>query len=191
MALNIFKRLLRSSKMSQDNNYKQEFLKQLLEQYRHEDHGVNYLLKYILENDQLLKNVEFTKDVNHTPRGLYISYLLDGERSFVYFKDGLAYFHEEQAFHDLRLKQDESYFVEIVLPEKDLDDIYQNAMTDNPYLPGYVNYQEEITSYLEQVTHDVFINQIETEINEALESRDFSRLNELVMKLKRYKGEIE
>ncbi|MBG9983712.1 YpiB family protein [Aerococcaceae bacterium DSM 111022] len=176
--------------MSSNKNLKREFIRRILEKYRHDDRGVNYLLKFILEHDELLNNIEFTEHSNYAPRGLYISFLLDGEQSFVYFKDELAYFYQEQAFHDLRLHQQEQYFVEIVLPERDLDELHGQLIVANPYSPDYIIQQNQVESYLDHLTQSVYIQKLERQINKALETQDFALMDKLVLELERYRGEV-
>ena len=45
-------------------------------------------------------------------------------------------------------------------------------------------------SYLDHLTESVYIHKLEQQINEALDTQDFARMDELVLDLERYRGEV-
>lgn len=164
---------------------KRAFIRRLLANYKHRTHGVNFLLRYILSNDLLIDKIEFTQNCNYSPRGIYISYKPESEQDFIYYKDQFAYFMEEQAFHDMRLKQDEYYHIEIILPEPEMERELEHLLIENPYVPGYLSMEDKCDIELNQLADEAYIKYLEDLLNQAIDEKDYQRLEEIADQLEK------
>lgn len=72
-----------------------------------------WILNYLLNHEQLLKNVHFIEEVSLTNRGMGLATIESEQDPFAYYKDGRKFEDPEQAFHDLRLNWQETFYLEL------------------------------------------------------------------------------
>lgn len=177
--------------MNYHMNEKRQFIQWLLENYRHENPGVDFLLDYISQDPSLLKYVEFTDQASYAPRALYVSYLLDAHQPFVYYKDHKSFVLSDQAFHDIRLNsqgQKEVFFIEIDIPN-----IYEALMSfgilaDNPYRPQDQGYEAGLDDMLNQWSLTGQTHFLKKSMDTALDEKDYALAEALLNRLENIRG---
>ncbi|WP_028125776.1 YpiB family protein [Eremococcus coleocola] len=170
--------------MSQNEN-KRAFIEWLMQHYRHANPSVNYLLKYIASQPNLLNRIEFSENCKYAPRGLYISYYRNSDQPFVYYKDQLSYTLSEQAFHDLRMSgrfDEPVYYIELNIPN-----LYQELMKfdvfeENPFTPQENN-QADLDEYLFEMSFQAKMTELQAGINRALEVNNFEEVDYLLKQI--------
>ena len=171
---------------------KKDFIQWLLTNFKHENPSVNYLLRYISNNPEILKLIEFSDAVNYAPRGLFISFNQNDSNSFIYYKENLQYTNSDQAFHDLRLNLNRNkniYYIELDIPNCYKEMYAFNVYQENPYIPFEARDLSDLDNYLTNLSKEVKVKQLQQALNQAVDNNEFDLAEECMQQLEELRGE--
>lgn len=112
---------------------KERFIKWLLLNYKFKALESERILTYLLEDDQLLNLTHFVNDITNCPRAISLSTTTVDEKPLVFYKSNVKSTNGMQAFHDLRLNNNETLYVKINLKEC-YNQLYYAVLESNSFL---------------------------------------------------------
>lgn len=166
---------------------KQRFLKWFLQNYRLKNRESTWILKYLINHKEILQYVYFVRKVEKCPRSMIISARCSDEISFRFSKKHLHTTDAEKAFHDLRLNQKESLYIQLNFSGARRTPRYVGVLQENPYLPEHLNEKDKkIASHLlEELTYSFNKAFIQKKIDEMLDSENSKGFLKWSMELRR------
>lgn len=174
------------------NERKQQFIRWLLDNYKHSNPSVNYLLQFLSTHTEYLPKIRFSEAVKYAPRGIYISYQNNSPEPFIYYKDHFSYSLSDQAFHDLRLnnqfnKQD--FYIEFNIPDL-YKELYRfDVFEDNPYIPEDDKDLQKFERVLYELSFEAKVMNLKVELDKALEEHNFEEADFILKQIEILKGE--
>lgn len=147
------------------NNWKEEYLKQILDKNLVKDTLISYLLNFIVNNEIILNNLHFVQKAQFTSRGLVFNRISDTTHVSLYL-DGYRIAKPSLIYQKLNQTMKEPLYIEF--KNFKIDKIYAKVYENNPYL----NYEEEYSQFNRDYV-DLFISL------HALEFEEEKILNEI------------
>ena len=109
------------------------------------------------------------------------------EVAFRFYKDHLVTTDAEKSFHDIRLNQDESLYLQLNFKNANQNSYYASVLEENPFIPVdyYITNQDKdiANQLLNYSLHQYKKEKILSEIDNALKSKDRERLLVLTKEL--------
>lgn len=155
-----------------NNKSKKRFIKQLIDEYKFDVHEVEMIFTYLLTDDTLLAQTHFVNDITLCPRAISLSLL--SKQSFCFVKGSIITNNSMQAYHDLRLNNDEQLFIKIEQIKR-YDELYYAVLENNPFLTQY-----EFNRHLIKRKKRI----LQQQIDEALDVKDKEAFTYLTNELK-------
>lgn len=166
---------------------KQSFIKWFLKHYKMKKRASKWILEYLLSDPALLKNIHFVRDVEFCPKAMIISSECSDGLPFIFFKESVMTEDFEKLFHDLRLNQHDSLYVQLNFHNSRQNPEYAFIIEENPYLPINLELQEKDRAEADRLTEYMLIkSQIATlteKINVALDQFNESRFIDITTRL--------
>ena len=109
------------------------------------------------------------------------------EVAFRFYKDHLVTTDAEKSFHDIRLNQDESLYLQLNFKNANQNSYYASVLEENPFIPVdyYITNQDKdiANQLLNYSLHQYKKEKILSEIDNALKSKDRERFLVLTKEL--------
>lgn len=166
---------------------KQKFLTFILENFLDKDEEMNWLLKYLRKDEELLKNCQFIENVNEVPRGLFFNFLTP-KKQVILLKGKNYYVDLPQIFHDVRLHKTEILYIEVKFLNRWENLTYLEVLEDNPYF----SWNDQINQKLKKDVRNSFLKEELTLLEEKLDAsllsgnqKEFSDLAKVFKEIKK------
>ncbi|MBM7645280.1 uncharacterized protein YpiB (UPF0302 family) [Scopulibacillus daqui] len=166
-------------------NEKRLFLKWFLNHHQLKRRECVWLLNYVISDDHLMSLFKFVDNVSGCPRSMVISEKSVKNISFEYRKHHVKTDDPEKAFHDIRLNQEETIYVQINFSSPYSYPEYVAVLEDNPYHQPDLHdkYGEIADKVITHVETTFKKENIYREINKALDDGDRERFYKLTKQL--------
>lgn len=157
--------------------HKQDFINMLLNQYQFKCRQCDIILTYLLSSEKLLQLTHFVDDITYCPRAISFSEVSVENDSFIFYKANIKTTCHMQAYHDLRLNNDEPIYINVNMP-KPYELQHYNVLETNPFIV----YHEQNKRKVLQLQQEQ-INMIKNHIDQALDDHNEQQFNELTKQL--------
>jgi len=111
---------------------KKELIRHVLQNHRMKVTQCVWILSYLLNNENTLKNVSFTEKAETYPRGMLISTIGTMSLPFRYYNTGIRTADAEYAFHDIRIDSNEKIYIELDYLDKQTCPYYAAVFESSP-----------------------------------------------------------
>ncbi|WP_172369604.1 ReoY family proteolytic degradation factor [Sporosarcina jiandibaonis] len=145
---------------------KKEFIRWFLKRYQLKRRECVWILHYLLNHEENLKNVHFTDEAHYCPRAMIISTTKSLDIPFRFYKGNLMTADAEKTFHDMTHHAHEKLYIQLNYPNKHICEKYVTVLEDNQYLPV-----EEIGKGVKQDAEQLIV-----EMEERLVKAEYDRL---------------
>ena len=174
---------------------KKTFIQWFLKNYQLKKRESVWILNYILNHNQILKNIHFVRHVKFCPRGIVITSQCSTEVPFRFYKNHLVTTDAEKSFHDIRLNQDEALYIQLNFKKANQNPYYASVMEENPYVPEdyFITNKDKVLAkrILERTLFESKKKRLLADIDKALDELDqeqFMKLSEELNKLEKNFG---
>jgi uncharacterized protein YpiB (UPF0302 family) len=154
---------------------KKNFIKYLLNNYKFKRRECVWILNFMLEKNDILEKVRFTKDAANEKRGVIMSTDCVDEPAFRYFREDTMTTDAEKGFHDIRLNRDDILYVEFRYGDSHSCTKYASVL-DSEYKPPYGSKSRQIHDTIDNLFDNVMYKQrlriLDELINKALDEKD-------------------
>lgn len=113
---------------------KKSFIFWFLNQYQTKLRESNWILTYLANHNNILRNVHFVRNAKFCPRSIIISSKCSDGVAFRFYRNQLVTTDAEKAFHDIRLNPFEPLFVELDFHKWNQNPQYAAVLEENPFL---------------------------------------------------------
>ncbi|WP_339227982.1 ReoY family proteolytic degradation factor [Oceanobacillus sp. FSL K6-2867] len=172
---------------------KKSFIQWFLNHYRLKKRESVWILNYLINHSDLLANVHFVRDVKYCSRGILMTSHCSDEVAFRFYKDHIVTTDAEKSFHDIRLNQDESLYIQLNFKNSNQNSYYASVLEENPFIPVdyYITNQDKdvANQLLTYSLHQYKKEKILSEIDHALQTKDRERFLLLTKKLSDLKNQ--
>lgn len=155
---------------------KQSFIKWFLHHYKMKRRESKWILEFLVDNNALLKNVHFVRDVKHCPKAIIISSVCSEGMPFIFYKEKIVTEDFEKLFHDLRLNQCESLYIQLNFYNSIQNALYVSVLEENPHLPVDLKEMKRDRSEANRILQYTLIQKqrelLKQKINFALDDSD-------------------
>lgn len=169
--------------------HKRDFIQWFLENYTLKRQEVNWLLNFLMKDDDLLNRISFVNDAKFCPRSIIVSTHCSDEVPFLFYKQHIITTDIDKFFHDIRLNDDEYTYVQLNFENAKQNPYYVGVLEENPYSPICLSHQIEdekmSTRLLDELIQDHQLERLKKEIDKALDRKDELKFKELVHMLKK------
>ncbi|GGA61366.1 ReoY family proteolytic degradation factor [Ornithinibacillus halotolerans] len=173
---------------------KKKFLQWFLNNYQLKKRESVWILNYLINHHEILENVHFVHDAKFCIRSVIITSQCSKEVPFRFYKNHLVTTDAEKAFHDIRLNQHESLYIQLNFNKSNQNHMYASVLEENPYVPDdYLITQqdkENATSILEYSLFKFKKQQILAQIDRTLDEQNREEFNRLVKELHALENKI-
>lgn len=159
-------------------NEKKQFISKMLMNYSFKAIQSERILNYLLKDDTLLQLTHFVTTITGCPRAISISTTDVQNESIVFYKKTIKSSNGWQAYHDLRLNNDEQLFIKINMPQP-YDNTYYKVLEKNPF-----KLESNDDNHFEQTILKQQMNFLKQQIDFALDQEDKETFFRLTNKLK-------
>lgn len=174
--------------MGVDISRKRDFLAWLMESVEFQRREVYWIINYLLNHEVILRETHFVENVSETPRGLkFVASNCSDTESLALYINGKAFTNPEQIFHDIRMKWRDPLYIECDFNDSWGNTLFLSTVEDNPYATWNDVLDEQLVStinqYIDEIEKKNAVTELYHAIDEALESNDLERFNELSERL--------
>ena len=166
---------------------KKAFIYWFLNQYQMKLRESNWILTYLANHHEILRNVHFVREVKFCPRGIIISSKCSDGVPFRFYREQLVTTDSEKSFHDIRLNQKEPLYIQLDFHQWNQSPQYAAVLEENPFVSDDYYITNEDQEQSEKVLNNTLqFNKREDllkEIDRALDERNQVRFFELSKKL--------
>ncbi|WP_047980050.1 ReoY family proteolytic degradation factor [Ornithinibacillus contaminans] len=163
---------------------KSEFLKWFLNNYQLKKRESVWILNYLINHQDILEHVHFVHDAKFCLRSVIMTTQCSKEVPFRFYKNHLVTTDAEKAFHDIRLNQQESLYIQLNFTNANQNHMYAAVLEENPFVPDdYVITQqdkENAAILLENSLYEFKRNQLLKQIDQSLDEQNREEFNRLV-----------
>lgn len=162
---------------------KKTFIRWFLKNYQLKKREGVWILNYLLTDDALLQNVHFVEDAHYCDKGIIMSSVDHDGIPFRYYRGKIMTQDADKCFHDLRLNQNEDFYIQINFTNATNYINYLAVVEYNPFTlkDTKPSLKDEIT-VIQVVENSLYIQQEEklmSQIDEALDKGDKERFYQL------------
>lgn len=174
---------------------KKFFLKWAMHHLLFPQREIYWILNYLVNHPLILREMHLVEHAEKTPRGMKI--IIDHnlsleEPTLQLFLNGHCFTSTDQIFHEIRLNKKKTLYFELVFQNAWQTPEYLEVLEDNPYYRWNDQVSDETRHQIDQYFEKIFakqrLDELQNEINEALEAEDWDRLNQLSAELKKYRA---
>lgn len=169
---------------------KQDFIYWFLRNYELKKQESEWILLYISQHQDVLKNVHFIKGAKNCPRGIEMASTCSKKPAFFFYKQQITTTNPDKAYHDLRLNKEEDLFIELNFEDATDYIKYVEVLEDNPYCSTSQRMQAVHRKQAELVLEHIILNRkkaiVKKDVNHALDNKDdetFFKLTEELIQL--------
>lgn len=161
-----------------------DFVNMLLAKYKFKVRESVRVFTYLLENPHYLKLVHFVNDITNCPRAISLSTTCVLDEPFIFHKANIRTTNGLQAFHDIRLNNDEPIYIKVNFSNQNSRE-YFAVVVDNPYNIYTYDYHTRHQIKKDKIKlHNERINLLKQQIDKALDDNNKANFDYLVNKLK-------
>ncbi|GGC87368.1 UPF0302 protein YpiB [Thalassobacillus devorans] len=173
---------------------KKDFVRWFLNHYQLKKRESVWILNYLINHEAILQHAHFVDEVEFCPRGILISAQGVKAPPFRFYKDKVMTTDAEKSFHDIRLNQEEPLYIQLNFDQANQSARYAAVLEENPYVP-LNHYLTAKDKKLAGRLLDISLlehqkQQLEREIDEALDNGDRAAFNNVSALLKKVKQEL-
>ncbi|MFD2045857.1 ReoY family proteolytic degradation factor [Ornithinibacillus salinisoli] len=169
---------------------KKSFIQWFLNNYQLKKRESVWILNYLINHHEVLTNVHFVRDAKFCPRSIIISTHCSKDVPFRFYKDHLVTTDPEKSFHDIRLNQDETLYVQLNFRNANQNTTYAAVLEDNPFVPD----EYFITRKDKDLAKQIMDHSIQSfrrkhlikKIDQALDKKCEDEFHRLVEELKKF-----
>ncbi|GIO28448.1 ReoY family proteolytic degradation factor [Ornithinibacillus bavariensis] len=166
---------------------KKKFLQWFLSNYQLKKRESVWILNYLINHHEILENVHFVHDAKFCLRSVIITSQCSKEVPFRFYKNHLVTTDAEKAFHDIRLNQHESLYIQLNFDKSNQNHMYAAVLEENPFVPDeYVITQQDRENadfLLENSLYEFKKKQLLQRIDQSLDEQDRDKFHQLVEEL--------
>lgn len=166
---------------------KKKFLQWFLSNYQLKKRESVWILNYVINHHEILENVHFVHDAKFCLRSVIITSQCSKEVPFRFYKNHLVTTDAEKAFHDIRLNQHESLYIQLNFDKSNQNHMYAAVLEENPFVPEeYVITQQDRENadfLLENSLYEFKKKQLLQRIDQSLDEQDRDKFHQLVEEL--------
>ncbi|WP_339214884.1 ReoY family proteolytic degradation factor [Ornithinibacillus sp. FSL M8-0202] len=167
---------------------KKKFLQWFLNNYQLKKRESVWILNYLINHQEILENVHFVHDAKFCVRSVIITSQCSKEVPFRFYKNHLVTTDAEKAFHDIRLNQHESLYIQLNFNKSNQNHLYASVLEENPFVPDdYLITQQDKDNAKLLLEHSLFEfrkKQLLEKIDRSLDEQDKEQFNKLVKELR-------
>ncbi|MGL4820181.1 MAG: ReoY family proteolytic degradation factor [Bacilli bacterium] len=167
---------------------KKAFLKWFLTNFQMRRRECTWILNYLMSQDSFMDHVRFVEGAKYCPRGIVMSTTCVDEPPFRFYKHNIMTTDADKSFHDIRLNKDEDLFIELHFKNAFQMPNFVAVLEENPFMPSRpeANERDRILAerFLEEAIQSFKRDRLLQEIDEALDTGDKARFDELTKKLR-------
>ncbi|GGJ85554.1 UPF0302 protein YpiB [Lentibacillus kapialis] len=162
---------------------KKSFIQWFLNNYQLKKRESVWILNYIVNHHKLLSNVHFVRQAKFCPRGLIMTSTCTDEVPFRFYKEHLVTTDAEKTFHDIRMNQYESLYIQLNFNKSYQNVFYAAVLVENPFIPDEYFITEADQNMAKQLLDKTIYNyrrrSLREKIDNALDERDRKAFTEL------------
>jgi uncharacterized protein YpiB (UPF0302 family) len=166
---------------------KKKFLQWFLSNYQLKKRESVWILNYLINHHEILENVHFVHDAKFCLRSVIITSQCSKEVPFRFYKNHLVTTDAEKAFHDIRLNQHESLYIQLNFDKSNQNHMYAAVLEENPFVPDdYIITQQDRENadfLLENSLYEFKKKQLLQKIDQSLDEQDREKFHQLVDEL--------
>jgi uncharacterized protein YpiB (UPF0302 family) len=166
---------------------KKKFLQWFLSNYQLKKRESVWILNYLINHHEILENVHFVHDAKFCLRSVIITSQCSKEVPFRFYKNHLVTTDAEKAFHDIRLNQHESLYIQLNFDKSNQNHMYAAVLEENPFVPDdYIITQQDRENadlLLENSLYEFKKKQLLQKIDQSLDDQDREKFHQLVDEL--------
>ncbi|MFS0672666.1 ReoY family proteolytic degradation factor [Ornithinibacillus sp. 179-J 7C1 HS] len=167
---------------------KKKFLQWFLNNYQLKKRESVWILNYLINHHEILENVHFVHDAKFCLRSVIITSQCSKEVPFRFYKNHLVTTDAEKAFHDIRLNQHESLYIQLNFNKSNQNHMYAAVLEENPFVPDeYLITQQDKDNASLLLEHSLFEfrkKALLERIDRSLDKQDKDEFNKLVRELR-------
>ncbi|TRM12566.1 YpiB family protein [Lentibacillus cibarius] len=166
---------------------KKSFIQWFLNHYQLKKRESVWILNYIINHKNLLKNIHFVREAKYCPRGLIMTSHCSEEVPFRFYKKQLVTTDAEKSFHDIRMNQNEPLYIQLNFNKSHQNSYYAAVLVENPFIPDdyFITQQDRDAAkkILDLTVHEYQRTALKRKIDCALDEGDRQTFFELVEQL--------
>lgn len=180
---------MKSSVTVQD---KRTFINWFLNEFRLKKRESTWILKYLLNHQDILEKVHFVPDAKLCPRGMVISSQCSDETAFCFYKKHLATSDPEKTFHDIRLNKEEPLYIQLNFKKAHQNALYAAVLEENPYKPEISCKEDEMHAeqLLAQTLYEFQMKKCKKLIDQALDENNAEQFYKWTAEMEKIKREF-
>ncbi|WLV23433.1 ReoY family proteolytic degradation factor [Aciduricibacillus chroicocephali] len=153
---------------------KKSFISWFLGEFRLKKRESTWILKYLLNHQEILENVHFVHDANLCPRGIVMSSQCTEDKPFCFYKNHLETVDAEKTFHDIRLNKHESLYIQLNFKNARQNALYAAVLEENPFKDELIPEEDSkiAEGILEHTLREYEKNECLKMIDDALDRHD-------------------
>ncbi|WP_302328478.1 ReoY family proteolytic degradation factor [Salirhabdus salicampi] len=172
---------------------KKRFIQWFLNNYQLKRRECVWILNYVMNHEHVLKHVHFVREARVCPKGIIISAKCVDDPPFRFYKEQIMTSDPEKSFHDIRLNDHESIFIQLNYKKANQCPRYAGVMEENPYLPEdyYITEkdQQAAEKMMNHVLYNFQVKKIQAAIDQALDDGDKEKFHMLIEQLNQLTSE--
>jgi len=175
---------------------KRAFIKWFLDNYQLKRRESVWILNYIMQYNEVLRNLHFVENACYCERGIIISTNCVDEVPFRFYKGNIVTTDPEECFYDIRSNKELPFYIELMFKDKHKCPEYFGVLEDNPFdkSEDINEYTEAATNFLEYCLFKYKINQLKKRIDEAIDDGNkemFMKLTDELSKIEKVEKKFE
>ncbi|GAB2574610.1 ReoY family proteolytic degradation factor [Gracilibacillus alcaliphilus] len=155
---------------------KKVFIEWFLSNYQLKKRESVWILNYLLNHEELLKQVHFVLEARFCPRAMIISTHCSNEIAFRFYKKHIVTTDADKSFHDIRLHSKEPMYIQLNFKNVKQCIPYMKVLEDNPFIPDDYfltgNDKKLVERWLDYSIYEYKKSDLLQKINHALDVKD-------------------
>lgn len=169
--------------------HKKKFIQWFLNNFTLKKPEATWILKYIMKKDKLLSKMSFVNDAKFCPRAIILTSVCTDETPFLFYKKHLVTTDIDKFFHDIRLHQDEHFYIQLNFRKANQNPFYVGVLEENPFTPTEttLSKEDQIVSerLLDTLLQEYQLTMLKKGIDQALDEKNKEKFDTLVMEFQK------
>ncbi|MGM8365351.1 ReoY family proteolytic degradation factor [Virgibacillus sp. W0181] len=149
---------------------KRNFIYWFLRTYKLKKRESEWLLLYIAEHTEILKNVHFIRGAKKCPRGIELASTCSAKPAFLFYKKQLMTIDADKAYHDIRMNKGEHLYIELHFKNAIQSSHYALVLENNPYRTVSHHIQNADRQQTNNLLGQIIFNRKQTELKKKIDS---------------------
>ncbi|MDY0408312.1 ReoY family proteolytic degradation factor [Virgibacillus soli] len=166
---------------------KKSFIVWFLNHYQLKKRESVWILNYIVNHEDILKNTHFVSDAKFCPRSIVMSSYCSDQIPFRFYKNHVVTTDAEKSFHDIRMNRHKELYIQLNFKNAHQTPNYVSVLEDNPFIPDeyfITKKDKEIAQQLlDKVLYESKRDMLKRAIDQALDQNDRHAFEQLTVEM--------